>query len=154
MRIQDAERKGKRMIYVIYWSQTGNTAEMAKAVGEGISEAGGEAKVLAVGAASPEDVQSAKALALGCPASGSESLEESEMEPFVEQLEKIAGGKSIALFGSYGWGGGEWMHDWESRLKAAGATIVNGKGVICMEAPDEAVLGECRELGKELAKAE
>lgn len=140
------------MIYVIYWSQTGNTAEMAKAVEEGILEAGGEAKVLAVGAAAPEDVKDAKVLALGCPASGAESLEETEMEPFVEQLEKMAEGKGIALFGSYGWGGGEWMHDWEDRLKAAGADIVGGKGVICMEAPDDGTLKECRALGKELEK--
>lgn len=140
------------MIYVIYWSQTGNTAEMAKAVEEGILEAGGEAKMLAVGAASADDVKDAKALALGCPASGSEQLEETEMEPFVEQFEKIAGGKNVALFGSYGWGGGEWMHNWEDRLKAAGASIVGGKGIVCMEAPDEEVLKECRELGRELGK--
>ena len=74
------------------------------------------------------------------------------MEPFVEQFEQIAGGKNVALFGSYGWGGGEWMHNWEDRLKTAGANIVGGKGIVCMEAPDEEVLKECRELGKELGK--
>ena len=141
------------MIYVIYWSQTGNTEEMAKAVGEGITGAGKEAKVLEVGNASIEDLKEAPAFALGCPASGAESLEESEMEPFVTQVEQLASGKTIALFGSYGWGGGEWMRDWEERMKAAGADILNGEGVICMEAPDEKTLEECRELGRKLAKA-
>ena len=141
------------MVYVIYWSQTGNTEEMAKAVGEGITGAGKEAKVLEVGNASIEDLKETPAFALGCPASGAESLEESEMEPFVTQVEQLASGKTIALFGSYGWGGGEWMRDWEERMKAAGADILNGEGIICMEAPEEKTLEECRALGRKLAKA-
>ena len=141
------------MIYVIYWSQTGNTAEMAKAVADGISGAGKEAKVLEVGDASAEDLKEAPVFALGCPASGAESLEESEMEPFVAQLEQFVSGKTLALFGSYGWGGGEWMRDWEERMKAAGADILNGEGIICMESPDEKTLEECRTLGRKLAEA-
>ena len=93
-----------------------------------------------------------KAFALGCPAMGAEVLEESEMEPFVAEVESFAAGKTIALFGSYGWGDGEWMRDWTDRMTSAGATVVNGEGLICHETPDEDGLSECVELGKALAQ--
>jgi flavorubredoxin len=82
---------------------------------------------------------------------GAEVLEESEMEPFVSDVEKFASGKSIGLFGSYGWGDGQWMRDWVDRMNAAGATVLNGEGVICQETPDDAALAACVELGKQLA---
>ena len=82
---------------------------------------------------------------------GAEVLEEGEMEPFVEEVEGFAAGKKIALFGSYGWGDGEWMRDWEERMKSAGATLVNGEGLIIHETPDEAGEAECESLGKQLA---
>ena len=78
-------------------------------------------------------------------------LEESEMEPFVMAVETFAKGKKIALFGSYGWGDGQWMRDWTERMQSAGAEIVGGEGLICNETPDEEALEECRELGKQLA---
>ena len=90
-------------------------------------------------------------LARGCPAMGAEVLEESEMEPFVMELEGFSKGKHIGLFGSYGWGDGEWMREWQSRMNAAGADVVGGEGVICQEAPDESALEACRNLGKALA---
>jgi flavodoxin short chain len=138
-------------IQVVYWSQGGNTKEMAEAVAQGITEAGKEAAVAFVSEASLDELKEAKAFALGCPAMGAEVLEESEMEPFVCDVEKFASGKTIALFGSYGWGGGLWMHDWVERMNAAGATVLNGEGVICQEAPDDAALAECVALGKQLA---
>ena len=84
---------------------------------------------------------------------GAEVLEESAMEPFVMEVEGFAAGKKIALFGSYGWGDGEWMRDWEARMMAAGAEVVGGEGVICHETPDEEGLEACRELGEKLANA-
>ena len=138
--------------YVIYWSQTGNTQEMAEAVGAGIEEAGSTAKVIAVADARVDMIKDAETFALGCPAMGAESLEDAEMEPFVTELESFASGKKIALFGSYGWGGGEWMRDWEQRMKDAGAQIIDGEGVICNEAPDEDTLTKCRELGKKMTQ--
>ena len=110
-------------ISVVYWSQTGNTQAMAEAVGAGITKAGKEADVVEVSGASMEDLKAAKVFALGCPAMGAEVLEEMEMEPFVEEVEGFAQGKTIALFGSYGWGDGQWMRDWEERMTAAGATL-------------------------------
>ena len=138
-------------VIVAYWSQTGNTAAMAAAVGEGIKEAGKEAVVTDISSVSMDDLQAASAFALGCPAMGAEVLEEGEMEPFVTEVEAFAAGKKIGLFGSYGWGDGQWMRDWEDRMKAAGATVVGGEGVICQETPDDEALENCKALGKELA---
>ena len=139
--------------YVIYYSQTGNTKEMAEAVGAGITEAGKAAKVIEVAQARVDMIKDAESFALGCPAMGAENLEESEMDPFVTELESFAAGKKIVLFGSYGWGGGEWMRDWEKRMQDAGAQIVGGEGVICNETPDDDTLARCRELGKQLVQA-
>jgi flavodoxin short chain len=139
-------------IQVIYWSQGGNTEAMAEAVAQGITEAGKEAEVAFVSQVSPDALKDAKAFALGCPAMGAETLEESEMEPFVCGVEGVASGKTIALFGSYGWGDGQWMRDWVDRMNAAGATVLNGEGVICQETPDAETLAKCVALGKQLAE--
>ena len=138
-------------IIVAYWSQTGNTQAMAEAVGEGIEAAGRKALVAEIGSVSMDELKNASVFAMGCPAMGAEVLEEAEMEPFVMEVEAFAAGKSIGLFGSYGWGDGEWMRNWAERMTAAGATVVGGEGVICQEAPDEEALESCRALGKALA---
>lgn len=139
-------------IYVVYWSQTGNTESMAEAVGKGIEAAGKETEVLEVANASLEELKEANAFALGCPAMGDEVLEEDEMEPFVTKVEAFASGKTIGLFGSYGWGDGEWMRDWVDRMKAAGAIVLNDEGVMCEEAPDDDAVAACENLGRQLAE--
>ena len=131
-------------IMVVYWSQTGNTEAMAQAVAQGIEEAGKKAKLAEVSAVSAADLKDVKAFALGCPAMGAEVLEEAEVEGF-------AAGKTVGLFGSYGWGDGQWMRDWEERMKAAGAEVACGEGVITQETPDDDALAKCKELGKTLA---
>lgn len=138
-------------IYVVYWSQSGNTQAMAEAIGKGITDAGKEAEVVYVGGAPIEELKKAACFALGCPAMGAEVLEETEMDPFVGEVEGFAAGKTIALFGSYGWGDGQWMRDWEERMAGSGASVLNGEGLICQEAPDESVLAECEAIGKQLA---
>ena len=138
-------------ISVVYWSGTGNTQVMAEAVAEGIRSAGAEANVLEVADADAAALASEDAFALGCPSMGAEQLEETEMEPFVETLEPLVSGKKILLFGSYGWGDGEWMRDWADRMKNAGAVLVRAEGVIANEAPDNEALEECRVAGKDLA---
>lgn len=138
-------------INVVYWSQTGNTQTMAEAIGAGIEEAGKEANVVFVSDITVDELSEASVLALGCPAMGAEVLEEGEMEPFMCDLEGSLGGKTVALFGSYGWGDGEWMRDWVDRIGEAGATVLNGEGLICQETPDDDVIEECKELGKQLA---
>lgn len=138
-------------IYVIYWSMSGNTQAMAEAIAKGINDAGKEAVVQYVSDASVSELQDAKVFALGCPAMGAEVLEEGEMEPFVSEVEGIAAGKKIALFGSYGWGDGQWMRDWVERMSGCGATIITGAGLICHETPDDAMISECENLGKQIA---
>ncbi len=137
-------------VKVIYWSQTGNTEAMAKAVAEGIQDAGGEAELLFATQVNADSIKDDAAFAMGCPAMGAEVLEEEDMEPFVTSIEGLVSGKKIALFGSYGWGDGQWMRDWEDRMNAAGAQLVNGEGLICQEAPDDDMIEQCKELGRQL----
>ena len=137
-------------VNVVFWSQSGNTESMANAVGAGVTAAGGEANVVYVGDASIDELKNAKAFALGCPAMGAEVLEEGEMEPFVTELEGFVSGKTIGLFGSYGWGDGQWMREWEARTSGTGAQILGI--VMANSAPDDSVLEECKVLGATLAK--
>lgn len=130
---------------VIYWSGTGNTAAMAKAVAEGGAE------LFAVDEFKG-DVADYDAIAFGCPSMGDEQLEETEFELFFESVESKLSGKTVALFGSYGWGDGQWMRDWCERCKAAGAKVIGGEGVIANDAPDADALARCRALGEALAK--
>ncbi|MBR2693341.1 MAG: flavodoxin domain-containing protein [Thermoguttaceae bacterium] len=138
-------------VNVIFWTQGGNTSAMADAIGKGVTESGNEANVVAVGADSAALVNDSKAFALGCPAMGDEVLEEDEMEPFVASIEGNVSGKTILLFGSYGWGDGQWMRDWVARMQAAGATVLGGDGIICQEAPDADALAKLEKAGAELA---
>ena len=137
-------------VIVAFWTGTGNTAEMAEYVAEGIKEGGAEAKVVSVDDISAADLKDAKAFALGCPSMGVEQLEESVMEPFVEEVCGFASGKTIGLFGSYGWGDGEWMRNGEEDCKTAGA-ILACDPVICNDEPDDDAKEACQNLGKALA---
>ena len=139
-------------VSVVYWSGTGNTEAMANAVAEGITEAGGEAKLIPVSEANVDELATESAFALGCPSMGVEVLEEEEMEPFVEALEGKVGGKNILLFGSYGWGDGEWMRNWVERMKNAGAFMVEEEGIIANDAPDDETIEACKAGGKALVK--
>lgn len=137
-------------IAVIYWSGTGNTEKMAQAVAEGIKNSNqANARVMTVDKASVEDIKKANAVALGCPSMGAEVLEETEMEPFIESIKDDVKGKKVALFGSYGWGDGQWMRDWEVRMEDYGAALVDD-GLTVNEEPDEFALSACKELGRVL----
>ena len=141
-----------KKIKVIYWSGTGNTEMMAKAVADGASSGGSVVELLDVSKASADTVAQADAVALGCSAMGAEVLEEGEMEPFIESIKDVVSGKPIVLFGSYGWGDGEWMRDWADRMKNAGAQLIREEGIIANEAPEDDVLEELKAAGKELAE--
>lgn len=136
-------------VSIVYWSSTGNTQAMAEAVAEGVTSAGAQADLLTVDAAS-DDVLNSDAVILGCPAMGAEQLEEDEFEPFFSSVEGKLSGKKVGLFGSYGWGDGEWMRTWQERVSASGALLL-GDGIIANEAPDDDVLESCRNLGKTAA---
>lgn len=137
---------------IIYWSATGNTEAMATAILNGAKNAGVDAQLFSVDAISPQDALSADLLALGCPAMGCEVLEEGEFEPFFAQLEPNLSGKKVALFGSYDWGDGQWMRDWQDRVCASGALLFNGEGLIINNTPDETGLNDCAQFGEQLAK--
>ena len=136
-----------KKIKVIYWSGTGNTEMMAKAVADGASSGGSVVELLDVSKASADTVAQADAVALGCSAMGAEVLEEGEMEPFIESIKGVVSGKPIVLFGSYGWGDGEWMRDWEARMNSYGANLL-ADGLIINETPDADTLEQCKDLGK------
>lgn len=131
---------------VIYWSGTGNTEAMAKAVAEG---AGAELFTVSEFSGNVEDYD---AIAFGCPAMGAEMLEEGEFDPFFTEIESRLSGKKVGLFGSYGWGDGEWMRNWETRVGSDGAVLVGSEGVIANDAPSDDDLEKCKALGKALTE--
>mgnify|MGYP000938190733 CR=1 FL=1 len=128
---------------IVYWSGTGNTEAMAKAIEAGMREKGAETALFQVSEVDADIADRYGKFAFGCPSTGAEELDEDEFEPFFAAIEGRLSGKKVALFGSYGWGDGEWMRTWLARAKAAGA-VVFGEGLIQLEAPDEAA---CREFG-------
>lgn len=134
---------------VVYWSGTGNTEAMAAAVAEGIKENGGEASLFTAAEFDPKFMAEYDAAAFGCPAMGAEVLEEDEFEPLFEACEGSIKGKKIALFGSYGWGDGEWMRNWEDRCREDGAVLACDS-VICNDAPDDDAVASCKALGAAL----
>ncbi len=138
-------------IAVVYWSGTGNTEAMAQAVAEGARGAGAKVDLLGPGEFSAGSLDAYGAVAFGCPAMGSEELEDSEFEPMFSGVEASLSGKKLALFGSYGWGDGEWMRTWCDRCVKAGAELYDQEGLIVNEAPDEAALETCKSLGSGLA---
>ena len=136
---------------VVYWSGTGNTEAMAGSVAEGAKSAGTEVSVFTASDFSADMVDRFDYIAFGCPSMGSEQLEDSEFEPMFNACEAKLSSKKIGLFGSYGWGDGEWMRSWEDRVRDAGATLVGGEGVIANEAPDEDAQAACEKLGEAVA---
>lgn len=139
-----------KKISIIYWSGTGNTEAMAKGIKKGAEGENTTVKLISVGDASIEDVSNADLVAFGCPAMGDEQLEESEMEPFIESISQAVKGKNIILFGSYGWGSGDWMTSWEKQMGDFGANLLEESLMINNE-PDDEGIKQCEELGEKIA---
>ena len=133
-------------VAVVFWSGTGNTEQMAEAVAEGAKSAGAEVTLANVNDFDSSSVADFDGIAFGCPAMGAEVLEDSEFEPVFNECESALNGKSIALFGSYGWGDGEWMRNWEDTCKGDGANLVC-ESVICNDVPDDDAIEACKKLG-------
>ena len=138
-------------IAVIYWSGTGNTEAMADLVASAAAAAGASVDKFTASEFNTASAGDYTGFALGCPAMGAEQLEESEFEPMYQALRGSLSGKPVGLFGSYGWGDGEWMRSWEKDCGDAGLNLVC-ESVTCCDAPDDAALEACRELGRALAK--
>ena len=136
-------------IAVVYWSGTGNTQAMAESVAEGAKAAGAEVTSFDAAEFDASKVPEFDAIAFGCPSMGAEELEETEFEPMFSSCKDSLNGKKIALFGSYGWGDGEWMRNWEEECRAIGA-VLGCDSVICNDAPDDEAIANCEALGKAL----
>ncbi|MDO4837112.1 MAG: flavodoxin domain-containing protein [Clostridia bacterium] len=132
---------------VVYWSGTGHTEAMAKAVAEGAG-----ATLYTADEFTPAKAAEVDKVAMGCPAMGSEVLEESEFQPMFDTCKDALKGKKAVLFGSFGWGDGEWMRTWEDDCRAAGIELAS-ESVICQDDPDDDVLNQCRALGEALKNA-
>ena len=135
---------------IVYWSGTGNTESMAAMVAAGAKEAGAQVDLFTAAEFGPQQMDQYDAIAFGCPSMGVEQLEEGEFEPMFSACEAKLSGKKLGLFGSYGWGDGEWMRTWEATCREDGANLVS-EGVICNEAPDGEAEAACQALGKALA---
>ncbi len=137
-------------VAVVYWSGTGNTEAMAQAVAEGARSAGANVTVLTSAEFSSASAAQYDGIAFGCPAMGAEVLEESEFQPMWDEVSSGLGGKKVGLFGSWGWGGGAWMQEWEADCASNGITLA-ADSVICADAPDDAAIAECKALGAAVA---
>lgn len=135
-------------VAIVYWSGTGNTEEMARAVAAGVESAGGTAFAAVVGDFSADGADGYDALAFGCPAMGAEELESDEFEPVWDECREVIGERPVALFGSYDWGTGEWMETWRADAEAAGVNVVST--VIANNAPDDEALEACSAAGRVL----
>ena len=140
-----------RKIAVVYWSGTGNTETMANAVKSGAQAAGAEVGLFKADEFHENMVDNFDAIAFGCPAMGTDELEETEFAPMFRSMEGKLPGKTIGLFGSYGWGGGEWMEKWANNCRGLSAKLASG-AVICCGEPDGDTLTECVSLGRALAQ--
>ena len=138
-------------IAVIYWSGTGNTEAMADLVANAATAAGASVDKFTASEFNVSSAGDYTGFALGCPAMGAEQLEESEFEPMYQDLRGSLSGKPVGLFGSYGWGDGQWMRDWCERVKEDGAQLFSDEGLVCNETPDDDVQAACRKLGADLA---
>jgi flavodoxin short chain len=140
-------------VVIVYWSQTDNTKKMANLISEGAKEAGAEVDIFEVSEISPEKTAEYDYIALGCPSMGDEVLEEELFQPFYDALSGKLAGKHVALFGSYGWGDGEWMRNWQSAVKDAGANLVGDEGLIVNYEPEGEDTEKCKALGGGLVQA-
>ncbi len=133
-------------VAIVYWSGTGNTEAMATAIAAGVKTKGGEADLLSTAEFSAAKVSEYTAFAFGCPSMGSEVLAECDFQPMWDDVKSALSGKTVLLFGSYGWGDGEWMRNWQSDCDDANINVT--EAITCNEAPDatmETVLSEAGE---------
>lgn len=135
---------------IVYWSGTGNTETMANLIAEGIAANGKTAEVVSVESATTDIFDSEELIVLGCPAMGDEVLEEGDFDPFIESIADKVKGKKVALFGSYDWGDGQWMRDWQDRMTGYGAVLVDD-GLIVNGDPDGEDSEKCKEFGRSIS---
>ena len=139
-------------VAIVYWSGTGNTQAMAHAIKDGVERSGNAVEIFEVDQFRVDDFKDYQGYIFGCPAMGAEVLEEGSFEPFFTAAESHLKDKPVALFGSYGWGGGEWMRTWAERTRMDGAKLYND-GLIVENGPTDDDLKNCVKLGEEFARS-
>lgn len=136
-------------VAVVYWSSTGNTEAMANSVADGAKSAGAEVSLFTSAEFGPADTANFDAFAFGCPAMGAEVLEESEFQPMWDDVKGKLGNKKVVLFGSYGWGSGEWMDNWAEDARMAHVALA-ADPVMANNEPDDDAIAQCQALGAAL----
>lgn len=136
-------------VAVVYWTGSGNTEAMAAAVAEGAETKGATVKQILAADFSLSTAEGYNAYAFGCPAMGAEELEDSEFKPMWDEVKGSLGDKKVVLFGSYGWGSGEWMDAWKEDAEEAGVNVIDS--LIINEQPDDDGIATCQALGAQLA---
>lgn len=137
-------------VLIVYWSGTGNTEIMAEYIKAGVEAAGLSADLRSVDDVEANEVQDFEKIVFGCPSMGLEILEEDEFEPFFGEIENSLKGKKVALFGSYGWGEGEWMELWEARTTKTGAVLFES-GLTINSTPSGEEEERCKAFGQRFA---
>ena len=135
---------------VVYYSNSGNTQAMAEYIKEGIEKAGKQAEVIDAENIQAADLANEEILILGCPACGSEELDDMTMEPLIDSLGSSIAGKKVALFGSYSWGDGEWMTSWQDKMSSLGGVLISD-GLIVNETPEGSDVDRCVAFGELIA---
>lgn len=134
---------------IVYYSLSGNTKRMAELIAEGIKLEGKDAELIDFESVTSEEIANEEIIILGCPSQGVEQLEEGTVEPLVESLEGKINGKKVALFGSYGWGDGEWMRNWEEKMKSYGSVLIS-EGLTINDMPEDENEQLCIDFGKKI----
>ena len=129
-------------VAIIYTSTTGNTEAMANAINEALKASGENVLLGTPDSVDKSAVTACDVILLGSPAMGDEVLEDS-MEDFYTGIEASLNGKKVGIFGSYDWGDGQWLRDWEDRLKNAGA-VSAAEPLMVHLTPEEADLENCK----------
>jgi flavodoxin I len=138
-----------KKLAVVFWTSSGNTEMMADAIVDGAKQANAEVVKIQASQFNLSIANEFDSIAFGCPAMGDELLDEYEFEPMFDSVLPLLLTKPFSLFGSYGWGDGEWMRRWEEVCVENGA-IPTQAAIIANYTPDETVLAELRLLGKNL----
>ena len=134
---------------VIYWSGTGNTEEMAKLIAQGIDSEGKKAELVNISNDKVSEIENV--VILGCPSMGAEELEEGEFRPFFDEIKDSLNDKEVVIFGSYGWGDGEWLRTWEEEVLSVGGKMTLEPFMVNNE-PEGEDVDRCIDFGKEIAK--
>lgn len=137
-------------VMVTYWSGTGNTEKMAELITEGAKAKGADVDCKTISDVTVDDALGYDIIVIGSPSMGEEVLEENEIEPFVESLSGKVKDRKVAIFGSYGWGDGEWMRQWAERMRGYGANLLDD-GLMVHETPEGDAVDQCKQFGERLA---